>query len=111
MKRFSGKSWIQSIRFCREIVKVDTIAFSVLQTDGVLFLPYMVFEPELVPVINAHLPHKIRVIALMRATKSFDSRHNCSGRSYEYLVPTYAFAPFRLTALDYRIDGVLGLFL
>ena len=67
----------------------------------------MVFDPDIVPRINVQLPAQIRVAALMRATKSFDCRHNCSGRSYEYLLPSYTFAPFRLTTLNYRIDGQL----
>lgn len=65
----------------------------------------MVCEKGLVPVINTHLPPQIRVFELMKVTKSFDSRHNCGGRSYEYVLPTYAFAPYRLTTLDFRIDG------
>lgn len=65
----------------------------------------MVCMKSLVPLINTHLPAQIRVFALMQVTRSFDSRHNCSGRSYEYLLPTYAFAPYRLTTLDFRIDG------
>lgn len=64
----------------------------------------MVFDHDLIPRINDHLPAQIRVFGMMRATKSFDCRHNCSGRSYEYLLPTYAFASFPLTTLDYRIE-------
>ena len=66
---------------------------------------HMVPDEAIVARANSHLPNQIHLIALKRVTKSFDSRHNCSARTYEYLMPTYAFAPFRLTSLEYRIDG------
>ena len=68
----------------------------------------MVPQASLLPLINTHLPDQIRVQALKRVTKSFDSRHHCSGRTYEYLIPTYAFAPFYLTKLEYRVDGTMS---
>lgn len=43
--------------------------------------------------VNKHLPQEIRVFAFHRVTKSFDAKCSCSGRSYEYLVPSFAFAP------------------
>lgn len=30
---------------------------------------------------------------MRRAPKSFDSRTRCSGRRYEYIMPTYVLAP------------------
>lgn len=35
----------------------------------------------------------IRIIDIKRAPKSFDSRTRCSGRRYEYLMPTFVLAP------------------
>lgn len=35
----------------------------------------------------------IRAIDIKRAPKSFDSRIRCSGRRYEYIMPTYVLAP------------------
>ena len=67
--------------------------------------PHMVPDQVLVPQVNSYLPEVIRVITLKRVTKGFDSRHICNARTYEYLLPTYAFAPYRLTTVDYRIDG------
>ena len=55
--------------------------------------------------INAHLPPHIRVFAVKRVTKSFDARHACSGRMYEYLLPTYTLDPYHLTRRDYRVPG------
>ncbi|KAL5502282.1 hypothetical protein EMCRGX_G009028 [Ephydatia muelleri] len=59
--------------------------------------------------INRHLPPEIRVIALKRVTKGFTSNGHqaCSARSYEYVLPTFAFAPFHATRVDYRITDQL----
>jgi len=53
---------------------------------------------------NAVLPQQIRVMTMKRVTRGFSSKDACNARTYEYLMPTYAFAPFRLSTLDYRID-------
>lgn len=45
--------------------------------------------------INALLPPSVRVFALCRTPKIFDARMYASSRRYEYLLPTYAFAPPR----------------
>lgn len=33
------------------------------------------------------------MVDIKRAPKSFDSRTRCSGRRYEYIMPTYVLAP------------------
>ena len=65
----------------------------------------MVDLEDPVTLINAHLPPQIRVMAVKRVTKGFDSRYNCGGRTYEYLMPTYAFAPPHMSNAEYRIPG------
>ena len=65
----------------------------------------MVELEDPVALINAHLPPHIRVMCVKRVTKSFDSRHACVARMYEYLMPTYAFAPYHQTTPDYRMPG------
>ena len=67
----------------------------------------MVDLEDPVMLINTHLPPQIRVMAVRRVTKSFDSRYACGGRMYEYLMPTYAFAPYHLSTPDYRMPGQL----
>ena len=57
-------------------------------------------------LINAHLPAQIRIMSVKRVTKSFDSHHACNARMYEYLLPTYAFAPYHLSTPDYRVPGI-----
>ena len=52
----------------------------------------MVSREEMVEAINTHLPSDIHVMSLFRTTKGFNSKDWCSARSYEYLIPTYAFA-------------------
>ena len=53
----------------------------------------MVPEASLVVTINEHLPKDIKVMKLFRAIKSFNSKDWCDSRTYEYFMPTYAFAP------------------
>ena len=72
--------------------------------------------------LNSHLPEQIRVmgesvqllserftfpswcllscislLAIKRVTKGFNSKDACSSRVYEYLLPTYAFAPLEVS--------------
>ena len=40
-------------------------------------------------------------LGIKRVTKGFDSKINCSGRTYEYLLPTFAFAPIEMVSVAY----------
>ncbi|XP_053671167.1 pseudouridylate synthase 1 homolog [Anopheles nili] len=70
--------------------------------------------------LNSELPPDIRVFAVKRVTKGFNSKTNCDARTYTYTLPTIAFAPneektnihtYRLPAdrLN-RVNNVLSLF-
>ncbi|RWS02539.1 tRNA pseudouridine synthase A-like protein, partial [Dinothrombium tinctorium] len=48
---------------------------------------------ELIPQINEFLPQKIRVVAAKKATQHFDSKRYCDGRTYSYMMPSYALCP------------------
>lgn len=64
-------------------------------------------EPDVVSKINAHLPEQIRIMAYMRAPRSFNAKNQCTGRRYQYLAPSYAFCPKgKMTEADlaYKID-------
>lgn len=63
--------------------------------------------PEIkLPDINKHLPPSIRVFGLKKVTKGFDSKNQCSARTYQYLLPTFAFAPTVMqTVSSYRIKA------
>ena len=65
----------------------------------------MVDLEDPVTLINAHLPPQIKVMAVKKVTKSFDSRYACGGRMYEYVMPTYTFAPYHSSTADYRMPG------
>lgn len=65
----------------------------------------MVDLDDPVAQINAHLPPPIRVMSVKRVTRGFDSHKACNARMYEYLVPTYAFAPYHKTIAGYRLPG------
>ena len=43
--------------------------------------------------INEHLPPCIRLITMTRVAKRFNSKLQCESRIYEYLLPTFLFAP------------------
>lgn len=53
----------------------------------------IVANEDFIKSVNDHLPKEIRVFGMERVTKTFDAKLSCSGRSYEYLVPSVAFAP------------------
>ncbi|ORX45882.1 tRNA pseudouridine synthase [Hesseltinella vesiculosa] len=48
---------------------------------------------ELVDSINEHLPEQIRVWDYVEVFRSFHAKTMCDSRVYEYLLPSYAFAP------------------
>lgn len=56
-------------------------------------------EPE--RLINEHLPESIKVLAVKKTTKMFDAKNACSYRTYEYMAPTFAFAPIEQVRLDH----------
>lgn len=60
--------------------------------------------------INENLPSQIRVLGLIKTTKGFDSKRNCSHRNYIYITPTFALAPLEEPVKeDYRVtDEVLA---
>ncbi|XP_062564471.1 pseudouridylate synthase 1 homolog [Armigeres subalbatus] len=45
-----------------------------------------------VDALNKDLPEQIRVFAVKRVTKGFNSKSNCDARTYTYTLPTIAFA-------------------
>lgn len=50
-------------------------------------------EETKVEAINEHLPEQIRVMAVKRVTKGFNSKSSCDARTYSYMLPTFAFRP------------------
>ncbi|KAJ1342749.1 tRNA pseudouridine(38-40) synthase [Batrachochytrium salamandrivorans] len=46
-----------------------------------------------VEAINKDLPASIRVFRILPVASNFSARRTCEARTYEYLIPTYAFAP------------------
>lgn len=65
----------------------------------------MVPQIEMVASVNSHLPEEIRVMSLFRTTKGFNSKDWCNARTYEYLIPTYAFAGnFKELSREYRMS-------
>lgn len=44
-------------------------------------------------VVNEHLPPDIRLMGAKRVTGSFDAKNFCDGRTYSYLMPSFALCP------------------
>ncbi|KAM7539825.1 hypothetical protein Aperf_G00000039278 [Anoplocephala perfoliata] len=43
--------------------------------------------------LNSKLPGQIRILDIFRTTKKFNPKSGCNHRVYQYLLPTFAFAP------------------
>lgn len=56
--------------------------------------------------INESLPPQIRVFAIRRTTKGFNSKNSCDFRTYSYICPSFTFAPGTIVNPDetYRIS-------
>ena len=48
---------------------------------------------NLTDLVNEHLPKQIRMFGMKRVAASFNSKNSCDGRTYIYVLPTYAFCP------------------
>ncbi|XP_015792162.1 tRNA pseudouridine synthase A [Tetranychus urticae] len=60
--------------------------------------------PEKITEINSLLPPQIRVIAVKKTTRHFDCKNYCDGRTYAYMMPSFALAPPDETVnLSYRV--------
>lgn len=65
-------------------------------------------DPVDLEALNADLPEQIRVMAVKRVTKGFNSKTNCDARTYTYTLPTIAFAAHGVdvgTLENYRVDA------
>lgn len=59
----------------------------------VVSLMMVCHPPGIVDRINAQLPAQIRAYGYHRTVKGFDARKACDKRRYEYILPTWMFAP------------------
>nr|KAG5705145.1 hypothetical protein BaRGS_030862 [Batillaria attramentaria] len=65
----------------------------------------MIVEDNVVEKINSHLPPEIRAIGCIRTTRGFDSKNQCTARTYKYMLPSYSFAPFeKFLTKEYRVE-------
>lgn len=55
----------------------------------------MMNTSDAVKDLNDHLPPSIRVWSVIPVMGSFNAKNFCSGRTYEYLVPTHVFKKFK----------------
>ncbi|XP_067615117.1 pseudouridylate synthase 1 homolog [Eurosta solidaginis] len=61
-----------------------------------------------IKALNEDLPEQIRVFAVERVTKGFNSKDQCNARTYTYTLPSFAFADHmqKFDFESYRIDEV-----
>lgn len=54
--------------------------------------------------LNNNLPDDIRLMACRRVTQSFDAKNYCDGRTYSYLMPSFALCPLtEIATKSYRV--------
>ncbi|CAL1533324.1 unnamed protein product [Lymnaea stagnalis] len=70
---------------------------------GQIFSMKIILVPDLIAKLNEVLPSQIRAIGYVRTTNGYDSKNWCDSRTYMYMTPTFAFAPFeKFITDDYR---------
>ena len=69
--------------------RTDRGVHAVMQCCAMKLLIAPNSRPQFIENVNSLLPSDIRVHAIARTTKNFNSKLSCSGRQYEYLLPTY----------------------
>ncbi|KAG9412720.1 hypothetical protein AC1031_015621 [Aphanomyces cochlioides] len=55
-------------------------------------------EEEFRQKVNGFLPPDIQVLDIVLVTKNFNAKNSCDRRTYEYLTPTFVFAPKTATS-------------
>ena len=62
--------------------------------------------------VNNHLPEDIRLMGCKKVTPSFDAKNHCDGRTYSYLMPSFALCPLTETCQEnYRVTKeIINLF-
>ncbi len=76
-----------TLKLKNENVTDDTLILAAHEKD------YDNGSVAIVESINQHLPAQIRVLRAVRVLNSFDSKNHASSRTYEYIIPSYAFIP------------------
>ncbi|VDK81792.1 unnamed protein product [Dibothriocephalus latus] len=56
------------------------------------FFQIPIADEPLVEKINEHLPQQIRILDVFRVTQHFNAKTACNHRTYQYILPTFAFA-------------------
>ncbi|CAH8510596.1 unnamed protein product [Schistosoma turkestanicum] len=57
-------------------------------------------DPDLLNKLNTALPETIRILDIIRVTRTFSSHNSCTHRIYDYLLPTFALSPSSRLSLD-----------
>jgi len=75
--------------FFKRASRTDKGVSAARMTISLKMLP----DKTLVKEINDFLPTDIRIQAMVRATRNFNCQTHADGRTYLYLLPTFAFSP------------------
>lgn len=67
---------------------------------------FSIAENSDISKVNEHLPETIRVFGIRRVTKGFNSKSQCDGRTYFYMLPSAAFADHKdeVSQEDFRLS-------
>lgn len=77
--------------------RTDRGVHAVMQCCAMKLLMAPNGRDEFITNVNSFLPADIRVHTASKVTKNFNGKLSCSGRRYEYLLPTYLFQDKVLT--------------
>ncbi|KAL4232263.1 tRNA pseudouridine synthase 1 [Mactra antiquata] len=78
---------------------------NVSAAGNILSLKMLLNVENLVDKINEKLPPQIKVFDYIRTTNGFNCKVHCTGRTYIYILPTYAMAPVEeICTLEYRTN-------
>lgn len=77
------------------------LSLSPKNSSGEEFLDEMLILDYIAEKLNALLEDtKIRIFKIIRVTKNFDARTDCSRRQYEYIMPEFLLKPVRINSED-----------
>ena len=59
---------------------------------------------QIIKSISKHLPDDIQIIRIQRVMNGFSPKNHCSFRTYEYIIPSFAFAPYKIPQVSINND-------
>ncbi|KAH8738539.1 hypothetical protein FG386_001921 [Cryptosporidium ryanae] len=86
--------------FINDSLKSDNVESNTSPSEE--FINELIILNYIVEKMNELLDSRINVFKIIRVTKNFDARTDCSRRQYEYIMPEYLLYPVELTDLELK---------